>query len=73
MDYNRDAQYYIIRDKKVAEEFNMSTNDVGEVYVLKATSAYNAKESSFFCGKKEYCMTRIEPDPNIENADALKQ
>lgn len=50
----------------------MSNNDIGEVYVLKATSNFNAKESSFFCGKREYCMNRIEADPNIENADALK-
>lgn len=50
----------------------MSSNDIGEVYVLKATSIFTAKESSFFQNGKEYSMTKIEPDPNIENADHFR-
>ncbi|CAD8177519.1 unnamed protein product [Paramecium octaurelia] len=72
LDYNREAQYYIIKDKTVADEFNLSVNDIGEVYVLKQTSIFNSKESSFFHNAKEYCMNKIEPDPNIETADTFR-
>ncbi|CAD8172368.1 unnamed protein product [Paramecium pentaurelia] len=72
LDYNREAQYYIIKDKKVADEFNLSMNDIGEIYILKQTNIFNSKESSFFHNEKEYCMNKIEPDPNIEIADTFR-
>lgn len=39
------------------------------MYVLKGTSIFNSKESSFVHDQKEFCMTKVEPDPNLENAD----
>ncbi|CAD8178844.1 unnamed protein product [Paramecium pentaurelia] len=71
LDYNREAQYYIIKDKKVAEEFNLSINDIGEIFVLKQTSIFNSKESSFHLNDKEYYMNKVEKEPNIQIKDTF--
>ncbi|CAD8082746.1 unnamed protein product [Paramecium primaurelia] len=71
LDYNREAQYYIIKDKKVAEEFNLSINDIGEIFVLKQTSIFNSKESSFNHNDKEYYMNKVEKEPNIQIKDTF--
>ncbi|CAD8161670.1 unnamed protein product [Paramecium octaurelia] len=71
-DYNREAQYYIIKDKKVAEEFNLSIQDIGEIYVLRQTSIFNSKESSFHHNDKEYLLNKVEPDPNIKRTDTFR-
>ncbi|CAK78411.1 unnamed protein product (macronuclear) [Paramecium tetraurelia] len=70
-DFNREAQYYIIKDKNVAEEFNLSIHDIGEIYILKQPSIFNSKESSFHHNGKEYFMKKVEPDQNIKRIDTF--